>query len=100
MKNERECIVCKTHYEYCPNCSKYDRLPRWMFLFCSQNCHDIYSIENAYDSGAITKEKARERLDSLDLSKRDDFTQFFAEKTDEIEKAEVGQTTTDSETIQ
>lgn len=76
-KFDRECVICKTHYSYCPNCHHYDNLPRWMFLFCSQNCHDIYQELADYGNGEKTLSKTRAALKKLDLSRLDEFTPHY-----------------------
>ena len=86
MKHERECIVCGTRYDFCPNCSEYDDKPRWMFMFHDKNCKDIYEIVNSYRAGAINADKAKTRLSKLDLSDRDTFTGGFKAILDEIWK--------------
>lgn len=86
MRNARDCVICHTTYEYCPNCSKYDGYPRWMSLFCCENCKDIYQVENQYGNGEITKDEAQAKMMKLDLSKRSAFTGCFKELADEILK--------------
>ena len=69
MKHGRICSVCNTEYAYCPNCNSYDSKPRWMFLFCSENCKDIFETVSAYNQGRIDTKTARKRLEECDLQK-------------------------------
>ena len=84
MRNERECVICGGHYDYCPNCAQYDEKPRWMFMFDSENCKKIYDIINDYKVGAIDANRARAKFNELDMSKRGQFAKGFKKVVDEI----------------
>lgn len=73
MKHERACSVCGEHYSYCPNCSAYASLPRWMFLFHDENCLKIWQTINSFKTGNMDAAQAKEALEELDLSKRSNF---------------------------
>lgn len=73
MSKEKICAVCYKPYEYCPVCGKDKDKPTWMFTFCSENCHDIYLITSSYANHKLTANKAKNRLDKLDLSGLDNF---------------------------
>ena len=83
MKYERICIMDGTHYEYCPNCNKYNHLPRWMMSFCSDKCHDAFTVFCSYKRGNVTKADARKILEGLNLSNaellREDFKKIYEE---------------------
>lgn len=68
MSKEKICAVCYKPYEYCPVCGKDKDKPTWMFTFCSENCHDIYLITSSYANHKLTANKAKNKLDKLDLS--------------------------------
>ena len=70
MALDRKCIVCpdKHHYKYCSNCSGYNSKETWRFLFCSQNCKEIYSIATDFVNGKLTGLEAKHKLEKLDLS--------------------------------
>lgn len=89
MRDERTCVICGTHYSYCPNCVDYNSQPRWKFLFHDKNCHDIYRILNDYGAGMITKDQARDRLKSIDLSNLNDFRKDFQDQIKDIMKQHV-----------
>ena len=44
-----------------------------MFTFCSENCHDIYLTTSSYANHKLTANKAKNKLDKLDLSGLNDF---------------------------
>ena len=70
MALDRKCIVCpdKHHYKYCSNCSGYNSKETWRFLYCSQNCREIYSIATDFVNGKLTGLDAKHKLEKLDLS--------------------------------
>lgn len=86
MRDERECVICGTHYSYCPNCVQYNSEPRWKFLFHDKNCHDIYNVLNDYGSNVISKEQARNKLKTLDLTNIKSFRQDFRNQVNDILK--------------
>lgn len=69
MIHERTCIICGKHYSYCPNCERYNDMPRWMYLFDDEECKNIYLVINDYRTGAITKDEAMTMLYPYDVSK-------------------------------
>lgn len=69
MKANRICSVCSTEYSYCPNCNAHATEPRWKFLFCSENCNDIFNICSQFSNGVITAAEAKKLLDKCDLDK-------------------------------
>ena len=73
MSKEKICAVCYKSYEYCPVCGKDKDKPTWMFTFCSENCHDIYLVTSSYANHKLTANKAKNRLDKLDLSGLNNF---------------------------
>lgn len=73
MSKEKICAVCYKPYEYCPVCGKDKNKPTWMFTFCSENCHDIYLTTSSYANHKLTANKAKIKLDKLDLSGLNDF---------------------------
>lgn len=73
MSKEKICAVCYKPYEYCPVCGKDKDKPTWMFTFCSENCHDIYLTTSSYANHKLTANKAKNKLDKLDLSGLNNF---------------------------
>ena len=84
----RTCVLCKQNYSYCPVCNPEDRLkPTWYFCYCSDNCHDIDSIASAYEDGRITDTEAKEKLEKLDLSRKEYFGESYKNSIASIIKA-------------
>ena len=66
--NKKKCEICGTEYKYCANCGEFDNYPRWMFLFHSENCRDIWSVINAYRAKQKTAYEAKKELEQLDIT--------------------------------
>lgn len=62
------CVICEKEYEYCPRCNKYEKEPAWKISFDSENCKNIYDACVGYRDGIITKEVAKKKLESCDLT--------------------------------
>lgn len=93
-KNNRKCIVCNSNYYYCSTCNESIK-PSWYNIFHDQNCHDIYdAVANIYPEQG--KQAAKEALDKLDLSNKENFhpnirklINEIYDITDKIENVEV-----------
>ena len=68
---EKHCIVCGARYEYCSNCDRFSRLPRWMESFHDDNCHIIFNTVMEYKAGVKTAKEAASILKKCDLSYRE-----------------------------
>lgn len=64
----RKCLSCTTSYEYCPDCSRVDRLaPAWKSQFCSEPCATLWATLTKFGMSMLTKSEAKEIISSLDL---------------------------------
>lgn len=88
-KNDlRMCCVCHREYSFCPVCNPEDRLkPTWYFAYCSENCKDICNITSSFEDGRITDIKAKEKLEELDLSRKEYFGESYKNSIASIMKA-------------
>lgn len=84
-KNNRECVICGKEYYYCSGDCKDINKPRWMTLFCGQNCHDLFEILNDYSYKIIDKEEAQMRLGEIEIPERDRISERFRIVLDEIQ---------------
>lgn len=84
MKNNRVCIVCYAQYSYCNNCKEHMHFPTWMNIYHSENCRNIFNIISSYLGQKITKEEAKKRLDSCDLTYKDNLKETIKNAIDEI----------------
>ncbi len=70
----RTCCVCRRSYHFCPVCNEEDKNKEpWYFVYCSENCKDIYNIMSSFENGSINAKTANEQLSKLDLSQKDNF---------------------------
>ena len=82
-KNNRSCIVCGRSYYFCNHCQDGEIKPSWFNIFHNQNCHDIYdAVANIYPEQG--KKAAKEELDKLDLSNKENFHQNITKLINEI----------------
>lgn len=84
MAHERRCIVDMTEYKYCNHCGQYNPDETWRFIFCSENCREIYKVIERYVAGKCSANEAREELEKCDLSNMDHFSKGIKKDVDEI----------------
>lgn len=83
-KLNKECILCKTKYSFCNRCAEYDHLPRWMGIYCSDNCRTVFMTLTDYSFKHLSKEDAKKVLDTCDLSKKDVYHESTKRILDEV----------------
>lgn len=83
-KFERTCSCCQTKYSYCPNCSEFDKLPRWMDAYCSENCRELYNITAGWINDWLDKDEEIARLEKADLSRIDKFPEWMQKVISEM----------------
>lgn len=82
-KNNRKCIVCNCSYYFCNHCQDGEVKPSWYNIFHDQNCHDVYdAVANILPLKG--KEAAKEALDKLDLSDKENFHSNIIKSINEI----------------
>lgn len=69
-KHERTCIVCSKKYKYCHRCGEYNPDETWRYMFCDENCRQIFKVCGAFSFNEISAYEARELLDQCDLSNK------------------------------
>lgn len=69
MAHERNCIVCRKEYKYCSHCDKYPKNELWRYLYCSEDCKEIYGIYEEYKENKITDDAAKSLFSQHDLSR-------------------------------
>lgn len=65
---KRICVACGKGYHYCPNCAKDAKKPTWMFILCSDTCHEVFEILNKRGFKEITDDEAKEALLKLGIA--------------------------------
>ena len=87
-KELRTCVLCGKAYSFCPVCNPEDRLkPMWYFCWCSDNCHEIDEVTSAFEDGRMTDIEAKEKLEKLDLSRKEYFGESYKTSIASIMKA-------------
>ncbi len=68
MVKNRKCLSCATSYQYCPDCSRVDKLaPAWKSQFCSEDCMTLWSTLTKFGMSYLTKSEAKEIISALNL---------------------------------
>ena len=88
-KFDKTCIVCKNNYKYCSTCAKYKNKPRWMQSFCSENCLEVYRVLRDYRNGNLTIKETKEKLEMLDTSRNEYYSNSFKTTYEEIMTADI-----------
>lgn len=83
-RDERICHICGKRYNYCPNCSRYLNYPRYMNMFCSENCLNVYQIISGYVEHDLSKVEAKELLSDIDASGEQNYRGSWKKVHDEI----------------
>lgn len=69
MRGERTCIVDKIKYRYCPNCNGDNPNETWRYIFCSENCRNLYKTLEDWKAKKITSAQAKQQLNKLEIPK-------------------------------
>ena len=87
-KELRTCMLCGKTYSFCPVCNPEDRLkPTWYFFFFLDNCHEIDVVAFAFEDGRMTDIEAKEKLNKLDLSRKEYIGESYQNSIASIMKA-------------
>lgn len=87
-KDLRTCCVCRQKFSFCPVCNSEDmNKPLWHFAYCGENCKSIYEITSAFEDGRMTDIEAKEKLEKLDLSRKEYFGESYKNSIASIMKA-------------
>lgn len=64
----RKCLSCATQYEYCPDCSRTDKLaPAWKAQFCSEPCATLWTTLTKFGMSMLNKSEAKSIISEIDL---------------------------------
>lgn len=67
-EHEHICCVCGKITKYCHICGVYNPKQTWRYVYCSENCREIFNTCSSYVGKKITISEAYEKLSKLDLS--------------------------------
>lgn len=63
------CLICRKPYKVCLSCKEKLKLKPWKTITDTEECWKIYFTLKQYNTGKITREQARENLNSIPFSK-------------------------------
>lgn len=81
---DRSCILCGKVYEYCNSCSAFQDKPVWMFSYCSEDCKDITSLLTDFIYNKVSKEEAKQAIESKDTSRHMQYKGSYGKAYNEI----------------
>ena len=65
MRNERICLMCGTHYSFCPHCKESKPDEMWRFLYHDRKCLELSDLWHAYRGNEISKKEAQRKMSEL-----------------------------------
>lgn len=66
-KYTRTCAACLKKYQYCAHCGEYNPREPWRYLFCSEECREIFHACSDYNQGNLSAKDAKEILKRHDI---------------------------------
>lgn len=81
---DRSCILCGKVYEYCNSCSAFQNKPVWMFSYCSEDCKDITSLLTDYVYNKVSKDEAKQIIETKDTSRHMQYKGSYGKTYKEI----------------
>lgn len=82
-KHERICVVCST--KWISTCAD-EKENTWKRIYCSEDCRSIFNICSQFKANKISKEEAREKLDSVKVPSMDKLAKSLNDDIKEIRK--------------
>lgn len=67
------CVICGKGYHACDSCNQIKSFTPWRTLTDTIEHYQIFSVLQEFNNGIIDKDKAKEMLESFDLSEKDTF---------------------------
>jgi len=87
-RNEKEnasCVICDNKYYLCIACERNkSNWKPWKIITDTENCFKIYDVLNKYNFNKISKEEAKEKLGTFDLSGLSTFKESVKKQIEEI----------------
>lgn len=90
-QNNKTCITCGKKYTYCNRCDDYAALPKWMTIWCSERCKEIFNTASYFLSGSIDAEEAKRRLSDFNLNENEEFSFGVQKALDKLAYFEIPQ---------
>jgi len=83
-RGDRVCVIDGTKYRYCPDCNHGNPNETWRYLYCSENCRNIYKTVEKWCGKKITSDEAKEALDGYVLPSSDKLQKSIKKNIDQI----------------
>lgn len=83
-KNNSTCAICGKGYYVCLSCRNSMSLSPWKIYTDTSEHYKIYQVLRGYSTGVFSKEEAREKLNTIDLSDIDDLRENIRSLIQEI----------------
>ena len=87
-ENNAVCSICGKAYHLCLSCSDAIKLHPWKTYTDSQDCFKVFQVVRGFSTGVYTKDEAREKLQSVDLSNLESFRPHIKKIIKDILKEE------------
>ncbi len=68
QKNNASCAICGNGYYKCLSCQEQARLSPWKLYTDTSEHYKVFQIIHGHTIGVYTKEEARKKLETVDLS--------------------------------
>lgn len=81
MAETRKCIICGTQYNYCPHCGKD---PSWKLMYDTEECRQVGNIVSAYNMKVMSKERAMNEINNLNIRDFEKFDEKISKVLTEI----------------
>jgi len=87
-ENNAVCAICGRGYHLCLSCKDKMALTPWKKHTDTSEHYKIYQILHGYSTGVYTKDEAREKFESVDLSDFDSLRENIKDIISDIRKVE------------
>lgn len=84
MARERTCVVDKKKYIYCPPCGKGDPNETWRYIYCSEDCRELFHIASDWTAKKLSATAAKIRLDGINVPPLENLQSSLKKNLDEI----------------
>lgn len=85
-KVNANCSICGKPYHQCLSCREEVRTKPWKAYTDTVECYKVFQIIHGYSTKVYTKEEAKEKLQSIDLSSLGDLRDNIQDVIDDIMK--------------
>lgn len=84
MRGDRRCCVCGKRYNFCIPCGKGNPNETWRYIYCSEDCREIFNIANEWTANKISATTAKIRLNGINVPPLNNLQPSLRKNLDEI----------------